>query len=562
MTTLAAPVRWGLTGLCGLVVFWVAGSGAGAAEVRSVASIRVIPPATEEQHRPVFDDDRLRRTLEPYIGGPCDPLLLQEALARPYRFLGYVPDIKIDCAAGDITIVIRESSHRIDLITFDPAGLSAIDVSPSGDDEGPLRPLFAVPADAPRDLMRALLKTRPGDLYNYVRYRNDVEALRPLGYTIAFISGGPAAGEVYPRGAYLVQSVTPRRRDGGPTPGDRTYVGGTASFGPRSGGETSIVYSRRAIIGNLDSLTIAPTYSGKLGGRIIYAAPFLATKNEPRRLYALEVAASSIYLRNRRLGAEEVDERRSTGRVGLGIRPLTLNSSHDFKWQFSIRHERIDLDKQVDGITETSLTLFRFGWTHLIRHTVRRPSFSLRLNPMIDFAFKAAGGERKFIRPSLEATLQRRIMSGIDLHFHLVAGSIDRPVPSFELWSLGGVETVRGFKEDTLLGRHRVALQSEIWFPFVRTLNERPVVAEQVPSDLGATPLQPRAAGLLRMAVFVDGGYMSGTATGHNESLLGAGIGIRFIIPRQPIVVRFDYGWGLGGRGDDAFPYLSMGYRF
>ena len=47
-----------------------------------------------------------------------------------------------------------------------------------------------------------------------------------------------------------------------------------------------------------------------------------------------------------------------------------------------------------------------------------------------------------------------------------------------------------------------------------------------------------------------------------NESLLGAGVGIRFIIPRQPIVVRFDYGWGLGGRGNDSFPYLSMGYRF
>ena len=562
METLAARVRWGLTGLCGLAVFWASGSGAGAAEVRSVASIRVIPPATEEQHRPVFDDDQLRRALEPHIGGPCDPLLLQEALARPYRFLGYVPDIEIDCAEGDITIVIRESSHRIDLITFDAAELSALDISPSGDDEGARRPLFAVPADAPRDLMRALLKTRPGDLYNYVRYRNDVEALRPLGYTIAFIPGGPAAGEVYPRGAYLVQSATPRRSDGAPSPGDRNYVGGTASFGPRSGGETSIIYRRRAIFGNLDSFTIAPTFSGKLGGRIAYAAPFLATKIEPRRLYELEVAASSIYIRNRRLGVEDVSERRSIGRVGLGIRPLTLGASHDFKWQFSIRHERIDLEKQVDGIDETSLTLFRYGWTHLIRHTSRRPSFSLRLIPAIDFAFEAAGGDREFVRPSLDATLQRRIMSGIDLHFHLVAGSIDRPVPSFELWTLGGVETVRGFKEDSFLGRNRVALQSEVWFPIVRTLNERPVVAEQVPNDLGTTPLQPRAAGLLRVAVFVDGGYISGTPTGRNESLLGAGVGIRFIIPRQPIVVRFDYGWGLGGRGNDAFPYLSMGFRF
>lgn len=562
MTALAAPVRWGLLGVCALLVLGVAGSPVRAAEVRSIASIRLIPPAPDAVYRPVFDDDRLRRTLAPYIGGPCDPLLLREALARPYRFLGYVPHIDIDCAQDDITIVIRESSYRIDLIAFDPAELTAIDVSPSSDDEDPRRPLFPVPDDAPRNLMRLLLKTRPGDLYNHVRYRDDIEALRPLGYTIAFIPGAAAEGEVYPRGAYLVQSATPRRRGGGPSPGDRNYVGGTASFNPRSGGEAGIVYSRRALLGSLDSITIAPTYSGALAGRIVYTAPFVATSGEPRRVYEFQVGVTSTYVRNRLLAGVETDERRTVGRLGLGIRPLTLGASHDFKWLFSVRHERVDLEEQVQGIDETSLTLFRFSWTHLIRHTTRRPSFSLRLNPGFDFSFDAAGGEQEFIRPSLEATLQRRIQSGIDLHFHLVAGSIDRPVPSFELWTLGGVDTVRGYKEDTFLGRHRVALQSEIWFPFVRTLNERPVVAEQVPSDLGTAPLQPRSAGLFRWAVFVDGGYLSGTQSGENLSLLGAGVGIRFIIPRQPLVVRVDYGWGLGDLGNDSYPYLSMGYRF
>jgi hypothetical protein len=288
----------------------------------------------------------------------------------------------------------------------------------------------------------------------------------------------------------------------------------------------------------------------------------MATRSEPRRVYEFQVGLSSTYVRNRLLAGVETDERRSIGRIGLGIRPLTLGANHDFKWLFSLRHERVDLERQVEGIAETSLSLFRLAWTHLIRHTTHPPSFSLRLNPVFDFSFAAAGGEREFIRPSLAAVLQRRIQSGIDLHFQLAAGSIDRPVPSFELWTLGGVDTVRGFKEDTFFGRHRVALQSEIWFPFVRTLNERPVVAEQVPSDLGTAPLQPRSAGLFRWALFVDGGSLSGTASGENVTLLGAGIGLRFIIPRQPLVVRLDYGWGLEGPERDSYPYLSMGYRF
>jgi hypothetical protein len=560
MTAHAAPVRRGLAGLSTLVALGVA-LAAPAGEVRSIASIRLIPPAATG-HRPVFDDRRLRETLSPYLGGPCDEALLREALARPYRFLGYVPHIQIDCAGGAIAVVIRESSHRIDLITFDRDELSAIGVSPAGDDQHPLRPLFPVPDNAPRDLMRALLKTRPGDLYNHVRYRNDIEALLPLGYTIAFIPGPPGPGEAYPRGAYLVQSATMRLQGGGPAPGDRNYVGGTASFNPRAGGEAGIVYSRRALLGNLDSITIAPTYSGALGGRIVYSAPFLASRSEPRRAYELEVGLSSTYVRDRLLDGVETDERRSVGRVGLAVQPLTLDAIHDFKWHFSLRHERVDLENPVAGVTETSLSLFRLAWTHLIRHTTRSPSFTLRLNPAFDFSFDAGAGESPFIRPSLDATLQRRLRTGIDLHFHLAAGSIDRPVPSFELWSIGGVDTVRGFKEDTFLGRHRAALQSEIWIPFVRTLNERPVVAEEVPSDLGSAPLQSRSAGLFRWAVFVDGGYMSGMPTGDNVSLLGAGVGFRFIIPRQPLVLRLDYGWGLGSLGGDSYPYLSMGYRF
>jgi outer membrane translocation and assembly module TamA len=62
--------------------------------------------------------------------------------------------------------------------------------------------------------------------------------------------------------------------------------------------------------------------------------------------------------------------------------------------------------------------------------------------------------------------------------------------------------------------------------------------------------------------LFADGGSIVRTTTGANEAIAGAGVGIRFIVPRHPLVIRIDYGWGLGSAGGDAFPYVSLGYRY
>ena len=44
------------------------------------------------------------------------------------------------------------------------------------------------------------------------------------------------------------------------------------------------------------------------------------------------------------------------------------------------------------------------------------------------------------------------------VRFH--GGVFDRPAPEYELYSLGGVSTVRGYREDTWLGRGLLNAQS------------------------------------------------------------------------------------------------------
>src|SRR5262249_14478252 len=189
------------------------------------------------------------------------------------------------------------------------------------------------------------------------------------------------------------------------------------------------------------------------------------------------------------------------------------------------------------------------------RHVYRSPSVTLRLAPAFDISVTAAGGSRSFVRSGLDATVHDRYASGFETDFHLLGGTIDREVPAVEQRSLGGPTTGRGFKEDPFLGQRVLALQSEVWIPFFRTLTARANEPGGLLPEPGELPVERPTARLLKAALFVDAGRVTGTDDGTSASLLGAGVGIRFVVPRHPLVLRLDYGWGLGAHGGDSYPY-------
>ncbi len=554
-----------------ITLFLVAGlaRAAGAAEpaagaVRTIAAIHVIPPVEGEAYRPVYSEERLRDELRVFLGRSCDPAAIQESLARPYRFLGYVPSIEASCDDGTLSISVRESSHRIELITFDVSDLSRIGVRPDREFEE-TRKLYPVPTNAPRALLRGLLETREGDLYNSERYRSEREVVARLGYTIAFIPGAPADPLAYPPGAYLIVSLTPPPRERPYVRRETNYLGGTGSYAPRSGAAVGAIYQKDEVFGRLDRLTVTPTYNSSLGGTISYKSPVLAAREGPRSLYDLNLDLYSNFTHNRRLEGITTDERRSGLGAAVGIRPLGLTAPHDLRLEVGLRHEQVNLGGNVPGQDDESLTVLRLGATHEWRHTYRWPSVSTRIAPALDFAFAWAGGQQSFTRAQIDATVHGRSPMGLETDLHFAGGTMDRHVPSFELFSLGGPTTVRGFREDTFLGRNVAALQAELWLPFFRPepppLSGSDTAAGQ---EAGGTPprFEPRAARLIRAALFVDGGSISATELGRSETLLGAGVGLRFVVPHQPLVFRIDYGWGFGGRGGESFPYLSLAYRF
>jgi hypothetical protein len=554
MTTIAGGLRARRLPMA-LLIGGLAAASARAQPITAVGSIRCVAFEGAPEGAGVIDAERLRRYLEQEVGRTCEPPRIAENLAARYRALGYVPTIDVACDDGRLDARIRESSHRIALVTFDVAELAALGVKAAAV-EGETT-LYPVPAAAPREVLRGVMQSRTGDLYNVERYRADRNALARLGYALLFIPGLPASADGYPQGALLIQSRSPMPEDGAAPERRRNYLGGTAAYGPRAGPSAGMVYQRRDLLRAYDRFTVSPTFNTAWGGSLQYSAPFVAEERSPRRLYDLGGSIYSTFQNDRFLENVEQDERRTGVSAQIGVRPLGLAPRHDVRIEASVRYEEVLLEESADGVGQTILGC---GLTHEYRHTWAQPSFTLRTTPSLETAV-GLGDDPAWIRPDLEIVWHARLGVGFegDVRFH--GGVFDRPAPEFELYSLGGVTTVRGYREDTWIGRGLLVAQSELWIPFARPLEARPVAPGES-GDPAGVPFEPRFARRLKAALFFDVGTAFGTTAGTRESLAGAGVGLRFVVPDQPLVIRLDYGWGLGSQGGDSFPYVSLGYHF
>lgn len=530
-------------------------SAGAAVSADSPGAIRIVPVAEREAGADIIPQAEIRSRLATALREGCDPDRIGETLAAPYRALGYVPRVVVTCTATGADVQIRESSHRIALVTFDPAELRSLGLTAQGlEDETRLYP---VPGSAPRAVLRGLLQSRAGDLYNVERYHADRFTLARLGYALLFVPAAQAPDDAYPDGALLVQSLSPRPEEGSRPDRRKNYVGGSAAYGPRAGPSAGVTYARNDLFRAYDRLTFAPTFNDAWGGTLGYTAPFIARTAEPRRLYDLGVSGYSTFQNNRLLDGAERDERRSGVSLNLGARLLDLRPLHELRLESSLRYESVAIEDEPDSAHQTVL---RVGVTHDYRHLWLGPAFTFRTAPAVEWAI-GFGDELQWIKPTIELAWHARLGQGFEADVRLAGGGIDRPVPEFELFPLGGVTSVRGFREDTFLGRGRAVTQAELWIPFARPIEARPVTAREAGGD-EPVPYEPRIARRLKAAVFLDAGTVWQTTAGTRETLWGAGVGVRFVVPDQPLVIRLDYGWGLGPDGGDSFPYVSLGYQY
>jgi len=214
----------------------------------------------------------------------------------------------------------------------------------------------------------------------------------------------------------------------------------------------------------------------------------------------------------------------------------------------SLFGERFPLSAGANDRGETRVSAVRFFQEYVQRSSnqvfAARSQFSVGTNLFgatannsgPDSSFLAWRGQAQYVRVLAPETLLI-VRSDIQL--------ADRPLLSLEQIGIGGVQSVRGYRQDLLLTDSGAIASAEVRFPIWRV---------------------PKVKGLLQIAPFIDLGvgwnHSGEKANPDSDKLLGAGVGLIWQMGDR-LNVRLDYGFPLinVGGGDRTFQEKGIYFR-
>jgi hypothetical protein len=233
---------------------------------------------------------------------------------------------------------------------------------------------------------------------------------------------------------------------------------------------------------------------------------------------------------NRVLGGQPLDERRTGGTLRVELEVFRDHGGHLLKVFGEGRRQEVALSRADVDIRKAQLNTVDLGASHLYQSADTPYPWTLRLEPLLRVAL-ATDDVPSFTRGSITARFHRVLPAGFAAEVGGQLAGATGHTPDFELWSIGGSDSVRGFRRDDGLGRRAWWTQSEIW-----------------------TPLPFAKADFLRKSVklagFVDvGGASSGGDEANSGARRGVGPGVRMLY--GPVVFRADWahGWGAAATG-------------
>jgi hemolysin activation/secretion protein len=210
--------------------------------------------------------------------------------------------------------------------------------------------------------------------------------------------------------------------------------------------------------------------------------------------------------------------------------------------------ERFALSAGASERGETRVSAVRFFQEYVQRNTrqviAARSQFSIGTdflgatvnNSSPDSRFLAWRGQAQYVRLLGPETL---LIVRSDIQF------ADRPLLSLEQIGIGGVQSVRGYRQDLLLTDSGAIASAEVRIPVWRA---------------------PQVKGLLQVAPFVDFGvgwnHSGDKPSADSDKLLGAGLGLIWQMGDR-LNVRLDYGIPLinAGGGDRTFQEKGIYFR-
>jgi len=401
-------------------------------------------------------------------------------------------------------------------------------------------------------VLRRLIKTRPGDIYNQEKWGQDLRRAASTGW---FEPGTIRSAQDTERELGKVD-LTMEVREA------RTGLFNVGiQFDPRSSLAGFIRVSDNNLFGTGQAASIDFLQTTRGGGASIgleYSNPFFDSKDTTfsasvysRILYRF----NSIFNSNTPTDEEGYRERRTGASVGL-----SRNLTNQLSVGASIRFEDVttpDISESESNSfirQDGSVTVLSLVGSRDRRDITLDPSRGdltrLEIEPGFSRITRIGGaiedpsilGSNSFFRTSLEyrtyfSDQPRRTERDIDaprrvLAFRALAGSISGTVPFFEQFFAGGANTVRGYDEDRFWGTSTLLTTVEYRYPVQRAFN---------------------------LIAFVDyggawGGYGSLDDFTQSRSFklhLGYGIGASLRTPFGPI--RFDFAFNEDGKSRTHF---------
>jgi hemolysin activation/secretion protein len=214
----------------------------------------------------------------------------------------------------------------------------------------------------------------------------------------------------------------------------------------------------------------------------------------------------------------------------------------------SLSGEQFPLSAGANDRGETRVSAVRFFQEYVQRSSnqvfAARSQFSIGTNLFgatsnksgPDSSFLSWRGQAQYVRVLAPETLLI-VRSDIQL--------ADRPLLSLEQIGIGGVQSVRGYRQDLLLTDNGAIASAEVRFPIWRV---------------------PKVKGLLQIAPFIDLGvgwnHSGEKANPDSDKLLGAGVGLLWQMGDR-LNMRLDYGIPLinVGGGDRTFQEKGIYFR-
>jgi hypothetical protein len=352
-------------------------------------------------------------------------------------------------------------------------------------------------------------------------------------------SMSPVAAPAGSQPAPLVpaQPPNPRHVANTPLPEKKNFIGAGFAYKPDQGIRALTSFQRTNTLGQ-DLFGFEGGVMGSGFGTAHYTRNYLLFPTIGRPLSG-DLEGGTDFQQQRVLDGVLINERRTGGSLRLDLEAFRDLYGHQLSFFTAGNHQTVRLtaaDIHTSPRTEVAANLntITTGLSETWQHSLSRHPATFSLDPSVEFGLGVSRTESSFRKLSLGAHYHLSIAGPIEFETRFQARWATSPTPVFELPSLGGPESVRGFRTDDSLGRRLWSSQNELWFP---------VLGSGAPSKLRDFVLRN-----VRLATLYDVGGIGLLAQGLPASLegrrQGAGLGLR--VKYQGVVIEADWAYGFG----------------